>query len=231
MRLLLALLWVSILSANAQQAELWADVTFYKKIANKVMLFGDLGPRVPLHNSSTYVYYARPSLSYQANNVFTLAGGAAIFNTYVQDSRVTEYRGWQGIRADVKLFRNIMFNANMRLEERTFTGDTNRKDIIRFRLLSGFTFLFNHSTLESDTWYSPVAFEFFEDLNGPNNFFISRKRVYVGLGYVFNSTLRTELFYIDNDARTTPEDDFLSVDVIRIRLHITLPSANHDNQG
>jgi hypothetical protein len=228
----LALLLLSAVSVNAQQqAELWSDITLYKKISNNITLFGDVGPRVPVKHSNTYIVYVRPSLAYQLNKIFTLSAGGAIFNTHSEGTRVTEYRGWQGVRADVKVFRNIMLNANMRLEERTFKGDTDRKDVIRFRLLSGFTFLFNNSTLESDTWYLPIAFEFFEDLNGPNNFFISRKRLYVGLGYVVNSTLRTELFYIDNEARTTAMDDFLSVDVIRIRLHITLPSAQHENKG
>jgi hypothetical protein len=231
MRLWLMLFWISILSVDAQQAELWTDVTIYKSITDKVLLFGDVGPRVPLSGNGTTIFYIRPSVSYQPGKTITLGGGLALFASENEGQRVVEYRGWQGVRADVKLASRIQFNNHARLEERFFTGDTNNDFALRFRVLSGFTFLLNNSSLQNHTLYLVLSGEVFEDLNDKENFFFNRRRYYAGLGYVFNSALRAEVFYIENSARAIPENDFEPVDVIRIRLHLTLPSTQYDNKG
>lgn len=231
MRLWLVFFWISIISVNAQQAELWTDVTIYKRISDKAQLFGDVGPRVSLIGNSPTLFYIRPSISYQLGKIVTLGGGIALFQSENEGQRVIEYRGWQGVRADVMLASRIQFNNHVRLEERFFTGDTDNDYALRFRVLSGFTFLLNKSSMQNHSLYIVLLGEVFEDLDDNESFFFNRKRYYGGLGYVFNSTIRTEVFYIENSARTILDNDFEPVDVIRIRLHLTLPSTQHDKKG
>lgn len=208
---------------RAQDSEFWADVNIYKNITSKFSLFGDAGPRVNLNTGNYYGFYIRPSASFRLSNHMTIGGGAAWFYANSNDVAVNEFRGWQGTRLEWKAWNRIILSNYIRLEERWFFDPDYLKFLLRFRYLAGITIPLNNKTLEAQTWYVPLAFEVFEDLNDHQTIFINRTRLYGGLGYVVNKNTRVELFYIANSSRSNAEDGFNLVNVFRVRLHFTIP--------
>lgn len=208
---------------TAQEAELWSDINLYKNINTRLIVFGDAGPRVTLEKNAPYGFYIRPSVSFKTSNSTFLAGGAAWFYVTAQERTGHEFRGWQGIRFEFKILDRITVSGFNRLEERWFFENGERSFLLRFRALAGLIAPLNHETLEKNTWYVPLAFEIFEDLNDHQTVFINRNRVYTGLGYALNDKTRMEVFYIANESRSNPEDRFNTVDVVRLRMHFIFP--------
>lgn len=207
----------------AQETEFWCDINLYKNLNKRLTLFGDAGPRVTLNENSPYGFYIRPSISYKISDHATIGGGLAWFQVTSPETKVHEIRGWQGIRFEWKVWNRLLVSNYNRIEERWFVEEGNRDFLLRFRILGGVTIPINHSTLLENTWYIPLAYEVFEDLNDHQTVFINRTRVYAGIGYVANSNIRIELFYIDNESRSNPGEELGTVNVIRLRIHFTFP--------
>lgn len=215
--------------AVAQEAELWSDINLYKNINTRLIVFGDAGPRVTLEKNTSFGFYIRPSVSFRASNNTFLSGGIAWFSVISPERKVHEFRGWQGIRFEFKILNRITVNSFNRLEERWFFENSERSFLLRFRALAGVIVPLNNEVLESNTWYIPIAFEIFEDLNDHQTVFINRNRIYAGIGYALNDKTRMEVFYIANESRSKPEDRFNTVDVIRVRIHFTFVSIRKES--
>lgn len=183
-------------------------------------MFGDAGPRFSITNNDYYGFYIRPSLLYQITQNIQGGAGIAWFYANTRQESIHEARAWQGIRTETKIMSHVNWNNFVRLEERWFFASGLQDFRLRFRYLTGFTILLNHTTLVAKTCYLPIAFELFEDLND-HQFFIHRTRIYSGFGYVMNTHNRIELFYIANAARQPEEATFDNVNVIRVRWHYT----------
>jgi len=210
-----------LLSATAQRKEFWGDVTITVPISDKLMLFADGGPRRALETKYPYSFYVRPSFVYRINQQLSVMGGLAWFGNALGASHLHEIRGWQGIRFDTFIMKQIQVNNYIRLEERKFNTDTQADFLLRFRWLTGFTFLINSDALEKGTFYTPLSFEWFEDLND-KQWLINKTRIYAGVGYALSGNSRIEVFYINNTFRTSARESFVANDVLRMRLHFTL---------
>lgn len=217
----LLLLLINAISVGAQDTEIWGDVSVYKNLNNKFSLFGDVGPRLNVSNGNYTGFYIRPSASYKFSNHISVNGGIAWFYSNTAGVSVNEFRGWQGTRLEWKILKRVALSNYIRLEERWFYDPYFLKFLLRFRYLAGITIPLNNKTLEAKTWYVPLAFEIFKDLNVHQNF-INRTRAYVGVGYVFSKNSRAELFYISNKSRVI-DGEFDLVNVFRMRLHFTIP--------
>lgn len=204
----------------AQETEFWCDINLYKNLNKRLTLFGDAGPRVTLNNNSPYGFYVRPSMSYKISDRTTLGGGLAWFQV---EKKVHEIRGWQGARIEWRVLNRLVISNYNRLEEQWFFEGANRDFSLRLRILGGVTIPINHPTLLENTWYIPLAYEVFEDLNDHQTVFINRTRAYAGIGYVVKTNTRIELFYIDNESRSNPDEKLGTVNVIRLRIHFTFP--------
>ncbi|MFZ2906891.1 MAG: DUF2490 domain-containing protein [Cyclobacteriaceae bacterium] len=208
----------------AQNNEVWADLNVYKSISDKVTVFGDAGSRAKVDGQAAASFYIRPSASYQLSKNIMISGGAAWFYAHPkEEGSANEARGWQGIRVEQRVLNRVMLNNFTRLEERNFFKEGATEFLLRFRTLFGASVLINQSTLQEGTWYIPLAFEIFEDINDHQKMFFNRRRFYSGVGYAINSQTRAELFYIANESRPDQEVDFETVNVIRLRIHVTFP--------
>jgi len=215
------LLFGSVTSLCAQDSEIWGDVNIYKNLNAKFSLFGDVGPRLNVSNGNYKGFYIRPSVSYKFSKHISVNGGVAWFYSDANNVSINEFRGWQGTRLERRFFNRVTLSNYIRLEERWFFDPDYFKFLLRFRYMAGVTIPLNNKILEAKTWYVPIAFEVFKDLNTHQQY-INRTRVYAGLGYVLNTNTRVELFYIANRSRII-DGEFDLVNVFRVRLHFTIP--------
>jgi len=207
---------------HAQNSEVWGDINVYKNFSHKFSLFGDAGPRFNINNQNYYGFYIRPSAAYRFSDHVMVNGGIAWFYANVNEGSLNEFRSWQGTRLEWVLWNRLVLSNYIRFEERWFYDPDFVNFLLRFRYLVGLTIPLNHKTLEAKTWYVPVAFEVFEDLNDHLTIFINRTRLYSGIGYVLNKNTRLELFYIANNSRGSRDGEFDRVNVYRLRLHFTI---------
>ena len=209
----------------AQKNEIWADLTLYKNLSSKITLFGDAGPRINVDGNSTAGFYLRPSVSFLVSKKMMVGGGVAWFYAHSKEGVINEVRGWQGIRIEQRILNRVLMSNFTRLEERNFFSDGQYEFLLRFRSLFGVNVLLNQTTLQKGTWYIPLAFEIFEDLNDHETLFFNRRRFYSGVGYAISDQTRVELFYIANESRADQEVDFETVNAIRLRIHVTCPNV------
>lgn len=209
----------------AQKNEIWADLTLYKNLSSKITLFGDAGPRINVDGNSTAGLYLRPSVSFLVSKKMMVGGGVAWFYAHSKEGVIKEVRGWQGIRIEQRILNRVLMSNFTRLEERNFFSDGQYEFLLRFRTLFGATLLLNQTTFQKGTWYIPLAFEIFEDLNDHETLFFNRRRFYSGVGYAISDQTRVELFYIANESRADQEVDFETVNAIRLRIHVTCPNV------
>lgn len=101
-------------------------------------------------------------------------------------------------------YRNIFYD-NEELNEHKF----------RMRLRAGGKFTINSKKMAVGTLYIPFRGEYFVDLGSSvTEKFADRHRIMIGLGYIFNSAIRTEVVYYLQGSRNTYEDKFTETDNI-----------------
>jgi len=218
--LFISLVFISI-ATHGQVNQVWTDINLQKRINNRWSWACDAGARFTIHQSIS-VAFGRGGILYHVSPNFTLFGGFGYFFYNSSPSGLTghELRPWQGARFDLNLSPKIVFTNYTRLEERAITTDGENTFFLRFRNLTGLTFTLFRNTTTEQSFYIPVSFEFFEDLN--KKLFINRHRMYLGTGYAFHRN-RIEAHYIIQQGRLNTTDNFeLTENIYRVRWFRTL---------
>jgi hypothetical protein len=203
-------------SAKGQLNQIWADVNLQHGINKKWSVIGDAGARYTIDHSLS-VAFARGGVVYQVSPIFKLYGGLAYFHykTPVSGAKGNEIRPWQGIRLDVNLGKSVVLSNYTRLEERFIHSQGSDNFYLRFRNLTGLSFIVYNNKEKNKSIYLPISFEFFEDLN--KKLFVNRYRIYLGAGHAFSKN-KIELHYILQNGRVHANEDIeLTENVYRLR--------------
>lgn len=203
-------------SATGQFNQVWIDANIQHDFNKKWSVIADAGLRYTIDHSLS-VAFARGGLVYQVSPVFKLYGGLAYFyfDTPVSGNKLDELRPWQGFRMDVNLGESLVLSNYTRLEQRFMISEGSDDFFLRFRNLSGISFIVYNNKEKGNSLYLPVSFEFFEDLN--KKLFVNRYRIYLGAGYAFSRN-KIELHYISQSGRVDANDKIeLTENVYRLR--------------
>lgn len=202
------------LSLSAQTQQGWIDFTLQKKQTEKVSWSINTGPRFQ-KSYGLYTYFVTSGLHYKVSKVFIASLGLSYFFSDTPNGSLHEIRPWQGLRADFKILPRLTFLNNLRLEERWFTSSSQNEWVYRLRFHTGLTYIMLQNKEKGTSFYTPVSFEIFEDLN--KKLFVNRSRLYIGMGYGFKKN-RVELFYIRLRQRQNAESHLeVTQDIGRVR--------------
>jgi len=205
---LVALIWIiSPVVANAQSSDL----------GNWLMYFGNkqINKNFNWHHEVQYRNYnaigdmeqllLRTGLGYNltpSNNNILLGYGFIQSENYIsgQDEKigVTEHRVYQQFITKQKAGR-VSLQHRYRLEERWVQEDFK----MRFRYFLSLNVPLNKSQLKDKTIYLSAYNELF--INNQETYF-DRNRLYSGIGYKLNSTLKMELGYMNQYFGTSSRD-------------------------
>lgn len=127
------------------------------------------------------------------NNNLLLGYGYIYSENYIADTedkvRVNEHRIYQQFVTKHKITK-LNVKHRFRLEERWVNTDFK----FRFRYALGLSLPLNNKTIEAKTWYLAMYNEIF--LNGAKNVF-DRNRLYGGVGYRINPSVKIEVGYMN----------------------------------
>jgi hypothetical protein len=203
-------------SAKGQLNQIWADINLQYGINQKWSVIGDAGARYTIDHSLS-VAFARGGVVYQVSPIFKLYGGLAYFHFKAPESGTlaNEIRPWQGIRLDVNLGESVVLSNYTRLEQRFIYSQGSDNFYLRFRNLTGLSFIVYNNREKNKSIYLPISFEFFEDLN--KKLFVNRYRIYMGAGYTFSKN-KIELHYILQKGRVNADENIeLTENIYRLR--------------
>jgi len=203
-------------SAKGQLNQIWVDANLQHGINKKWSVIGDAGARYTIDHSLS-VTFARAGMIYHVSPIIKLYGGLAYFyfNTPVSETKANEIRPWQGFRVDINLGKSVVLSNYTRLEERFIYSEGSDNFYLRFRNLTGLSFIVYNNKEKSKSIYVPVSFEFFEDLN--KEMFVNRYRIYMGTGYAFSKN-KIEFHYILQNGRVNANDNIeLTENIYRLR--------------
>jgi hypothetical protein len=205
--------------------QLWMSYNHQQKVGERKRVFGTLGYEELLSKERFFGewtrLYVKAGGSYDLGKRFRVTAGAGAYYTYHPEETddLFEFRLWQEGTAywpdSAGLVRRFVLTHRLRLEER-FTESDGWGFAMRIRYRLETKIPLNRYTLEPRSFYLPLAIEFFADLGDEApEFFGSRNRASVGLGYVINQTWTVDLRYHRQASRSTIDDEFkTSGDVI-----------------
>ena len=208
-------------SARAQLSQVWVDVNLQHEVNKKWSIIGDAGARYTIDHSLS-VAFARGGMVYHLSPLIKLYGGLAYFHykTPISEIKSNEIRTWQGVRIDVNAGKSMLLFNYTRLEERFISAEGSDDFLLRFRNLSGISFIPYNNREKNKSIYLPLSFEFFVDMN--KKLFVNRYRVYLGAGYGFSKN-KIELHYISQNGRVNANDSIeLTENVYRLRWFRTI---------
>ncbi|HEX5170287.1 MAG TPA: DUF2490 domain-containing protein [Cyclobacteriaceae bacterium] len=207
--------------ATGQVNQIWVDFNIQHKINSQWSWIGDAGARYII-NQSLSAAFVRGGVVYSPKPNIELLGGLGYFLYNSSAAGITghELRPWEGLRFNFKISPGIAFTNYSRLEERFILSEGSDDFFLRFRNLTGLTFTVFQASDKSHSIYTPISFEFFEDIN--KKLFINRHRIYFGIGYAFQKN-KLEVHYISQRGRLNTSDDFeLTENIYRLRWFRTL---------
>jgi hypothetical protein len=107
-------------------------------------------------------------------------------------------------------FQILVESRNLFYEDEELNQQT-----FRMRLRAGTKITLNKDKMTSGTLFFHFRGDYFIDIGkSVTEKFASKHRIMFGLGYIFNSAVRAELYYYINSSRNTYEDEFNRTDDI-----------------
>jgi hypothetical protein len=206
----------------AQDTQIWIDAFGYREFGKSWEYEANIGyNKLAAPQGWSDVYFCNTA-SWQVNEWYMVEGSLELHYTFDQiNENSIEVRPWIGQKFSYPKFINAIHLDKpffyLRLDQRFlwYPESDAFETKTRFRPRLGGKFLLNNITLQSKTWYIPWFVESFINLNGEaSERYASRRRIFLGLGYVFSPKWRLELDYISQRARNTFEGQFVKSDNI-----------------
>ena len=209
---------------NGQEVDnqLWLDYNLTVPITNNLSWGGDAGLRGLVSNSNWNQLIIRPALRYRFNQTFAVAGAAATFMTFNQDtSNVFEYRLHQELNIRWPDFGFLALFYRLRLEQRYFDLESQSSEFkVRVRYLAGietrdFTLLG-----KKRPFYFQGIWEGFKTIgDDAEELFINQVRIHAVFGHRITPLIRYELHYKWQRSRQFVENGLETTqNVFRIRV-------------
>jgi hypothetical protein len=208
--------------ATSQDYQAWLDGFIIKPIGNSLENEVNIGAARLLEKDGWADYYICNTLTFTPFGWYMADGSVELhYSRDPQNQNLTEVRVFLGQKFSYPHFFEGIHLENpymyMRLEQRFlhFIEDGTDEVRTRLRLRGGARFLLNNTTLSSGTYYIPVYYEAFINLNGEaTERYASRTRIVAGFGYAFSYRWRAEFYYYGQRSRNTIEDSFVKSDVM-----------------
>jgi len=202
--------------------QLWLDYNLTVPITQNLSWGGDAGLRGLVSNSNWNQLIIRPVLRYRFNQTFAVAGAAATFMTFNQDtSNVFEYRLHQEVNIHWPDFGFLALFYRLRLEQRYFDLESQSSEFnVRVRYLLGidtqdFTLFGNKRP-----FYFQGIWEGFKTIgDDAEELFINQVRIHAVFGHRITPLIRYELHYKWQRSRQFVENGLETTqNVFRIRV-------------
>ena len=215
-RIFLLILTLSLFNAVHSQTRhhVWIDYYNYLPISQKFLLDTEFGIRLLMNDQQWQRYNIRNAVIYQLNE--KLSFKAAInFHDFSDNfsAESFEIRFWQGIKFALPVLQTKL-NNQVRYEERFFHFHSENSMIYCGRFRYEFSTNIPISTFNSSNnhLYVPLSEEILLNVGSKAHRFPHQNRMSLGIGYVFNEKIRSEIIYVKQHTRRYPETAFLPTD-------------------
>ncbi|MCX6139871.1 MAG: DUF2490 domain-containing protein [Candidatus Kapabacteria bacterium] len=228
MRFVLVVVILLVLCASENEAQetstfqVWFEETAATRLGDR--WWGDLMLTQYLVNGSRQVNSISVAPRIQYSLFSWMLAETALFAEYSSQtdiSDIVEIRPWVALRY-TEVFGRLEPSAMVRLEFRYlyYTESDTWDDRYRLRIRLGTRVALSNERIAPDTWYGIGEVEFFRNLDdAPKEYFNSRIRLHVGLGYRIGDFWSTELHYMYQESRSYPDQPFDSSDnILRVSV-------------
>jgi Protein of unknown function (DUF2490) len=175
---------------------IWATVQLPIQLSAKWQITNDVSYRTLGFSASSFQYTFRTGVRYFINKKFSVAAGAASFNTRTSFKKENhefgrEFRLWQEAAYEMRLSKKTVLQNRFRTEERFFSSTSTRSAFNALRVR------YRPAVIRSinEHWKILLADEYMHQLAN-NKFLFQQNRLNIAGIYVINTSAQVQAGYI-----------------------------------